>query len=145
MSFSEKYNNFPVQIRLPVQWGEMDSFKHVNNIIYFRYFETVRIEYFRKMKIVGDDSSNIGPILASTDCKFIFPLSFPDKIVCTANVSETLQDRFIMKYNIFSTKYERLAATGTGVIVSYNYKSKTKAELPSWWIKNINSIESETG
>ena len=33
----------------PVAWADMDSFRHVNNVVYFRYFENVRLEYFRRI------------------------------------------------------------------------------------------------
>ena len=34
---------YPVRIEVPVAWGEMDAFGHVNNVVYFRYFESARI------------------------------------------------------------------------------------------------------
>ena len=138
MSYSE-YNTYPVQVPLMIQWGEMDAFQHVNNIIYFRYFETARIAYFQKMGIIGDDP--VGPILAKTSCKFIFPLSFPDQIVCTANVTDVGIDRFSMEYHVFSMGKERLAAKGTGIVVSYDYQQNKKVDLPSKWIQKINELE----
>ncbi|MCB0148997.1 MAG: acyl-CoA thioesterase, partial [Caldilineaceae bacterium] len=39
---------YPVVIEIPVAWGEMDAFQHVNNIVYFRYFESGRIAYFER-------------------------------------------------------------------------------------------------
>ena len=38
-------NRWPVTIELPVQWGDMDSFGHVNNVVYLRWFESARIAY----------------------------------------------------------------------------------------------------
>ena len=40
---------FPIIVNYPVIWGDMDSFQHVNNVIYFRYFETARIQYFEAL------------------------------------------------------------------------------------------------
>jgi acyl-CoA thioester hydrolase len=40
---------FPVIVEIPVAWGEMDALQHVNNVFYFRYFETARIAYFEKL------------------------------------------------------------------------------------------------
>ena len=40
--------DFPIVIEIPVAWGEMDAFGHVNNIIYFRYFESARLAYFHQ-------------------------------------------------------------------------------------------------
>src|SRR5262249_44770182 len=39
----------PVIVELPVVWGEMDAYRHVNNAVYFRYFESARLEYFRRL------------------------------------------------------------------------------------------------
>ena len=40
---------FPVVVAQAVVWGEMDAYRHVNNVVYFRYFENARIEYFRRI------------------------------------------------------------------------------------------------
>ena len=37
---------YQVTIDVNVAWGEMDAFEHVNNVVYFRYFESVRMAYF---------------------------------------------------------------------------------------------------
>ena len=58
---------FPVIVKIPVIWGDMDSFQHVNNVIYFRYFESARIQYFETlgwMDII--EKKAIGTILAYT-------------------------------------------------------------------------------
>jgi len=39
-------NHWPISLELPVQWGEMDAFQHVNNVAYLRWFESARIAYF---------------------------------------------------------------------------------------------------
>ncbi len=132
----------PVSLLIPVQWGEMDAFEHVNNIVYFRYFESARIAYFQKMGIVGDPSRHVGPILASTSCKFIYPLSFPDSIYASARVREVGVDRFTMEYTVYSEGKQRLAAKGEGVIVSYDYREKRKAALPDFWRSAIAALES---
>ena len=136
--FSER-ESFPVCMTLKVQWGEMDSFSHVNNIIYFRYFETARIAYFEKMDILQD---NIGPILAKTDCSFLAPLTFPDTIYVVSHVCDVQEDRFVMRYGIYSAKKQRLMAKGSGTIVPYDYTQKIKATLPSKWKRSIFRLES---
>jgi hypothetical protein len=40
---------FPVVVELPVAWGDMDSYRHVSNVVYFRYLENARLEYFRRL------------------------------------------------------------------------------------------------
>ena len=42
------FTNFPVVVDIPVRWADMDPFQHVNNTVYFRYFEIARISYFER-------------------------------------------------------------------------------------------------
>ena len=44
---------FPGIIELPVSWGEMDAFGHLNNVVYFRYFESARIAALEREVISG--------------------------------------------------------------------------------------------
>ena len=48
-----------------------------------------------------------------------------------------------MEYAIFSQKYSRIAAKGSGVIVSFDYQQQTKVMLPSNWIERIKEIEQD--
>ncbi len=142
MSSREQFEaNYPVTYEIRLHWGEMDAFQHLNNVVYFRYFETIRMEYFEKMGIVGDGAVGIGPILATTECKFIYPLTYPDTVLAGASVVETGSDRFTMNYGIYSLKHQRLAAKGSGVIVSYDYTGQKKADLPAAWASIIAEIQ----
>jgi hypothetical protein len=42
---------YPVVVEIPVAWGEMDAFGHLNHTTYFRYMETARIHYFEKLDL----------------------------------------------------------------------------------------------
>lgn len=89
---------FPVQVKLPVQWGEMDAFGHVNNTIYFKYFETARLAYFNQVGVMEDmQKNNLGPILAETQARFKRPLKFPDQIIAGACVVEHQAFGFLMQ------------------------------------------------
>ncbi|MCS6827855.1 MAG: acyl-CoA thioesterase [Caldilinea sp.] len=133
---------FPVVIELPVAWGEMDAFQHVNNVMYFRYFESGRIAYFERAGLMEEMAeSGIGPILASASCKFKFPLTYPDRVLVGTRVGEIGSDRFVMRFRIVSTRHNRIAAEGDGVIVSYNYRTKQKAELPAAMRNRIEALE----
>ncbi|PIE41269.1 MAG: hypothetical protein CSA49_04285 [Gammaproteobacteria bacterium] len=109
----------------------MDVFHHVNNTVYFRYFEDARIAYFEKVGVSGDKkTSHIGPILASTRCDFRLPLSYPDTIKIVAWVEDVKEKRFTMKYKVFSEKLAALAAEGEGLVVFYNYDQGKSCAIP---------------
>jgi acyl-CoA thioester hydrolase len=122
--------DFPVQVKISVAWGEMDTYGHINNIYYLRYFETARIQYFLENGLINLKSeTGLGPILAQTTCKYHKPLTYPDQIVVGAKVKSMSKSSFVMEYLIVSEKVG-VAASGEGVIVMYNYNTSQKAELP---------------
>jgi acyl-CoA thioester hydrolase len=127
-------DGFTVTIDVPVAWGEMDAFGHVNNIFYFRYFESARIAYLHAIGLTGseqrDDGRRVGPILHSTHCRFRLPLQFPDTVRVGGRAADVADDRFTMEYRIVSTAMNAIAAEGGGVIVAYDYERATKAALP---------------
>jgi acyl-CoA thioester hydrolase len=134
--------DYPVVIQLPVAWGEMDAFNHVNNIVYFRYFESARIAYFEKLDLMTFmEQTGIGPILASTHCRYKIPLTYPDTIAVGAKVSKLEADRFTMKYMVASKRHQKIAAEGDGVIVSYDYRMNEKVAMPAELTRRITALE----
>ena len=122
---------YPVTLRWPVAWGDMDAFGHVNNATYFRWFESVRIHYFARIGWTSDlASGDVGPILAQTSCTYRAPLTFPDEVLLAAHVAEVGDDRFTMRYRVLSQRLGRVAADGEGRVVAYDYATGRKAALP---------------
>ncbi len=123
-------SDFPVHVRTPVAWGQLDAFNHVNNTVYFGWFEDARIACFARIGFTESlRDSSIGPILARTSCVFRQPLSFPDHVTACARVVDLAEDRFTMEYAVFSDA-KGLVAHGDGRIVCYDYKAGTKAPVP---------------
>lgn len=131
---------FPVRIGLPVAWGDMDAFQHINNTVFFRYFESARVAY---LDAIGfrETVGGVGPILASTRCRFRAPLIYPDAIGIGARTTEVAGDRFTMEYRVASTKLGRTAAEGGGVVVAFDYRDRAKAPLPDIVRRAIETIE----
>jgi len=72
---------YPVMLALPVQWGDQDSFRHVNNAVYFRWYESGRIAYNRRIGIMTDDpAATVGPILAATSNNYRRQVAYPDTV-----------------------------------------------------------------
>lgn len=134
---------FPVVIDIPIVWGDMDAFQHVNNVVYFRFFESVRVAYFGQAGFIKlMEESGLGPILASTSCKFRAPLTYPDTVSVGAKISNIEEDRFTMEYRVVSHRLGKVAAEGEGLIVSYNYQENKKAPLPAELKERFMELES---
>lgn len=128
-----------------IAWGDMDAMGHVNNANYFRYFEAARIAYFAgEVKFGWSGEDAVGPILAKIECRFRFPLTYPDDISVGIRVVELGEDRLRMMHRIVSDSHQKIAAEGVGVIVSFNYKTQSKTAIPAHVRDNILALDNPT-
>jgi acyl-CoA thioester hydrolase len=142
----ELLKDFPVVIDLPIAWGDMDAFNHVNNVVFFRYFESARIAYFGKIKLMEfKEATGIGPILASTQCHFKVPLVYPDQIQVGAKVEVLEKDGFSMRFAVVSRRLNKAAAVGDAKIVMYDYRISRKVSIPSEIRNAIAKLEKMPG
>lgn len=138
----ELFRTFPVIVTQAVLWGEMDFYRHVNNVAYFRYFENGRLEYVRRVGWVEiEQATGIGPILASTQARFRRALTYPDTIHVGTRLLEMKDDRFTVEHKIVSEGLDDVATEGQELIVSFYYASGKKAPLPEELKKRIRELE----
>lgn len=138
--------DFPVVIESRVAWGDMDAMGHVNNTVFFRYFESARIAYLECIGFLEEmKRSGIGPILASTSCNFKKPLVYPDTVWTGARADTIGEDRFVMRYRIVSRSLRRVAADGEGLIVAYDYQKLKRSPLPDSVRGRIERVEQTIG
>jgi acyl-CoA thioester hydrolase len=138
----ELLKGFSIAIECHVDWGDMDSFRHVNNTVYFRYFENARIEYGAKMGLHNRMSTDhIGPILSWTECRFLRPLVFPDTAIVGIRTISFEGSEMLMEYNIVSAAQNVLAAVGKSLGVYYDYKNLHRLDFPPELIDIAEAIE----
>jgi acyl-CoA thioester hydrolase len=135
-------DDFNIKVDIPIAWGDMDAFRHVNNTLFFRYFETARIKYFEKAGFLETmEKNSIGPILASISAKFIKPLFYPDTVTVGSRVTSIEPTQFMMEY-IIESKSKGIAALGESKMVVYDYKSSRRTALPDIVRNKIREIDS---
>lgn len=131
MSVEALLEDFPVRVEAPVAWGQMDAFAHVNNTVYFRWFEDARLACFERVGwLAVMEETGVGPILARTQCVFKRPLAWPDTVTVGARIEDLGEDRFTMVYRVVSHTHAAIAAEGDGRLISFDYRASTKAPIP---------------
>jgi acyl-CoA thioester hydrolase len=137
---------YPIVIELDVAWGEMDAYAHVNNVVYFRYFENARIAYLDRVGwLASMQTTGLGPIVASAQARFRKPVSYPDHLLVGARISAIQPDRVTFDYRLVSGKLNAIAAEGQAVVVSYDYRSSAKAPVPEAIRTAIEGLEKRKG
>jgi acyl-CoA thioester hydrolase len=121
---------YPVVVRFPVHWAEVDAMGHVNNARYFTWFESARMALFQRVGLEIEGTPEIGPILAHTSCDFLAPVRFPADIEAGARVVGFGRTSFTMEFAVAAAGSDAFAARGRGVIVLIDYRDGAKVAIP---------------
>ncbi len=117
--------------RLPVQWGDQDAFGHVNNVVYFRWLESARIDLLHACpSSVSMTTAGLGPILASITCDYRRQLRFPDTVWIGSRVSRVGRSSVDLEHGVLSESQAVVAATGRCVIVVFDYARQHVSRIP---------------
>jgi acyl-CoA thioester hydrolase len=139
---AELLAGFPVIVQQNVIWGDMDAYQHVNNVVYFRYFENARLEYVARLDWFNyEKETGVGPILAATQARFRRPLTYPDFIAIGARLAEMESDRFHLEHRIVSRQQRQIVTEGQGTIVTYDYPGQRKVPVPDELRRRIMELE----
>lgn len=130
LSLQEFIEQYPIIIDISVQWGEMDAFNHVNNVVYFRYFESARIAYMEQTKIMSEmQETQVGPILANTECRYRRPVTYPDQLKVGCRTLELGDQEIIQEYAVFSLQQQTITTLGKARVVMVDYKTGQKVAV----------------
>lgn len=130
---------FPIIYEQKVAWGDMDAFGHVNNVMYYRYIESARIAYFDLLNIF---EQNVLTVVASSQCKYLKPVFYPDVLHIGARVEEVRNSAMRMHYILYSTQQQAVVADGEAVIVFVDKIQMKKTLIPELLRQSIFDLES---
>lgn len=123
--------DFPAVAKVPVQWGDMDSFQHVNNVVYLRWFETSRVRY---LEVSGLNPilevSGCGPILVSVHCNYRKQLRYPDQVLIGARMVKLGGTSMKVEHTVYSITQQSAVADGESNIVYFDYANQKAIMIP---------------
>ena len=121
---TEALGRYPVSISIPVAWGEMDAFQHVNNVTYVRWLESGRIAYFERIGLLERmRTEGVGPILARLGIEYRRPVTFPDTVRVETTVKRIGNSSLTMASRIRSDVLGVEVASDEEVIVLFDYRA----------------------
>ena len=123
---------FVFQTTIPIRWGDMDAMGHVNNTTYFRYLETIRIEWMRAIGCQPDPQGQ-GPVIVNAFCNFHVQLVFPGDVLMKMYVSDVGVKAFETWGTMARTEAPDLICASGGATTVWVDFPKAKSEpLPAW-------------
>ena len=136
--------NFPVKLTLRIDWSELDTFGHVNNVSIFKYIQSSRVKYLDEIGMTKmHEEFKIGPTLASCKCEFKKPLFYPGEITIHSRVDYIKNTSFCISHQIIDDK-NQLTAEAQDIIVLFDFNKNKKVQVPQETRSIIEKLENRT-
>jgi acyl-CoA thioester hydrolase len=125
----ENRDRYPYFLAVTTRWMDNDMYSHVNNVVYYSYFDTVVNEYMLREEVLRLDA---GPVclVVETGCRYFRPLSFPDKVHCGLRVGHLGASSVRFEIGIFRNDEPEAAAQGHFVHVCCDRDTHRPIEMP---------------
>lgn len=135
----EKFKHtLPIQIR----FNDIDAVGHINNNIYFSYFDLGKTYYFEQMKASNVSWTDGFIVVASITADFISPIFYKESIVVDTKISKLGNKSLVMLQQLRSIKTNEIKCRCKSIIVAYDAALQTSMLIPDVWKKSIAEYES---
>jgi acyl-CoA thioester hydrolase len=114
--------------RQAIRWGDMDRLGHVNNTVYFRYFEQARIEWVYGLEPERQAYEGTGPVIVNASCTFHEPLVYPGEVEVLMYLGDAGRSSVGSFYEL--RMKDKLYAEGAAKIVWVDLASGRSVPLP---------------
>ena len=133
---------FNVKHVLRIDWSELDYFKHVNNVSFFKYIQSARVNYWDQVGLTAAHlQTNIGPMLASVNCEFKRPLFYPGEVTVLTRTEFIKNTSFGFHHRLLNAENE-VAAEAHDVMVMFDFNANLKVPFPATFREKISALES---
>lgn len=117
---------------VPIRWGDMDAMNHLNNAMYFRYLETVRIEWMNSIGC-APDATGEGPVIVNAFCNFYKQLQYPADVLIKMYVSDPGRTTFETWGTMELTSAPGvICAAGGATTIWVDFPAQKAKTLPDW-------------
>ncbi|HJW89157.1 MAG TPA: thioesterase family protein [Anaerolineales bacterium] len=127
---------------IEVRYGDLDPQGHVNNASYLTYMEQARIAYIHTLGLWrGGSFLDVGIILAEARVIFQAPIMFGQQVRVGVRVSQIGNKSLTMEYLLENGAGGQQLASGSSVVVAYDYREARSMSVPEDWRNAISEFE----
>ena len=127
---SRKRDYYPHFLAIPTRWMDNDIYGHVNNVVYYSYFDTVVNEYLIRAGGLDIHGGTVIGIAVESRCNFFASLEFPETIDAGLAVSHLGNSSVRYDIGLFSERRETVAAAGEFVHVFVERANRKPVAIP---------------
>lgn len=132
---------FAVIYEQKVEWGDMDAFNHVNNVVYYDYAQRARIHYLEQIDMFNLQTYSV---LASSSCQYLRSITFPDVVWIGIRAKKIGNTSLTHEYVYYSTAQQKVVATAESVLVFFDQAGKNKQPISVKQRQQMTALENQT-
>jgi acyl-CoA thioester hydrolase len=117
-------------LRITTRWMDNDAYGHVNNVVYYSYFDTVVNEYLIAQGALDIEASDVIGLVVETECKYFAPVTFPDVVHAGLRVAHVGSSSVRYEIGLFRNDDDGASAQGHFVHVYVDRASRMPVPLP---------------
>ena len=118
--------------RIEVRFRDCDAFRHVNNAVYFTYFEQARLVMGETLGLRRAlEDAGLSLILAHASCDYKAQVSFGDQLEIQVRVIAIGRRSFTSRFDARRVRDDALVATGKSVQAVFDYDAGRTAPIPA--------------
>lgn len=126
---------------LRIDWSELDAFGHVNNVMFYKYIQAARVQFWEQIGLYNQyKNEGIAPLLASANIDFKKTLMYPGSVTIQYTPAFIKNTSFGLEYTLLNENNE-IVALGRDTMVLYDFNKNEKLSIPDDLRVNIESLK----
>ena len=125
---------------ISTRWMDNDAYGHINNVVYYSYFDTVVNRYLIEAGALDVQRSPVIGLVVETHCNYFSPLSFPQTVDCGLRVAHLGASSVRYEIGLFGGGEPSTAACGHFVHVYVDRATRRPAKLPAELILTLQGL-----
>jgi len=126
---------------ISTRWMDNDAYGHVNNVVYYSWFDTVVNEFLIRNGVLDIENSPVIGLVIETQCNYLASVAFPDVIQAGVSVSKLGNSSVRYEVGIFKNDEDTAAAQGHFVHVYVDRKNRRPTAIPDAMRQLLQTIE----
>ena len=118
-------------ITISTRWMDNDVYRHVNNVVYYSFFDTAVNAYMMRQGVLDLEASPVVCLVVDTGCQFFSPIAFPDAVHCGLRVAHLGKSSVRFEIGIFRNHEPLAAAQGHFVHVACDRHTQRPLAMPA--------------
>ena len=126
----------PIQLR----FNDIDQFGHVNNSIYFTYYDLGKTEYFARVH-PNLNLRKDGVVVVHIEANFLSPILGNNRVAVQTTVTEIGTKSMTLLQQVVDTETKEIKCTCKSILVAFDLQKNESKEIPEDWKETVSAYE----